>query len=86
MVGISDLRHHRMRSKPNPPNLDMVLWSGGSREVYARLVSARKQTPKTPSLTPRTGSQRAFARAKRQAGYFLLANGPSLLSMAPFLS
>lgn len=71
---------------PNLPNLDLVLSSGGARERCAHPVSAWEQTPKTTSLTPRTGGQRAFASAKREAGYFLVANGPSWLSMAPFLS
>lgn len=52
-------------------------------------VSVWKQTPKTTSLanlTPRAGSERAFARAKLEAGYFLVPNGPSSFSMAPSLS
>lgn len=86
MVGISDLRHYRMRSIPTSRISTLVLSSGGAREVCAHPVNAWKQTPKTTSLTPRTGGQRAFANAKREAGCFLVANGPSWLSMAPFLS
>lgn len=51
---------------PNLPNLDPVLSSGGAREVCAHPVSAWKQTPKTTSLTPRTGSQKGIC--KGQAG------------------
>lgn len=45
------------------------------REVITRPVSAWEKAPKTTSLTPRAGSQWGFARAKRKAGYHLVANG-----------